>query len=633
MDENPDLNIVCISSRRSFSVTFGKRFNFYVYNDKSLPTELIIKTLKRLIIQYESIVRIKDGEETDILIIDEFQALVQQIQAAMPILMQQRVQSKLNYLFMLIMTAKRIICLDNDLDDFSIAWIKALRVGKEAHIIHNTYKSQENKTVALTHTRNDLSNRFISYCAELADKPVAKRKGVVYIGHKKKDVIAMNLLLLHKFPGLRVKAYTGLTDEAVKAEDFASPNETWAETDVVLYNSCLTVGLSCELKKFTRAFVMFNNDNVTARNSAQMLFRFRCVRTYTMHIEQRVIKLPTTVGGIFNWVRAGAHNILPEWVLEDPILRLNPTLIEQCQHNPAVKLWTAYTLDKHRSIVMFGQMLVNILQQSGIKFTVIEPLDDGSTNPHFMRPKLLAEVNKFAKEGHIKAVAAADDIINDTYIYYFFDQYKTYHKKLAIEKYTIAEAYGVPSEMVSEAFIRSYGNRRFLKGFIFLKTLRRYGANEREAGEVIAKKINEIVTTDKDRLYMSTIPEAHWITLKLLNICGLEGSNDRKVIARDELIECLTAAELMPFWDELVYTNAARVFEDKNADRRSKTWKADKLAGHDMSMSMLALANMCICFMYGGKIKATNKHNSEFKLVYPWDDNIKINLPEYALKE
>lgn len=628
-DYGDEIIYVCISSRRSFSNTIGKRLGFSVYNDKRLPAELDLNDHKRLIIQYESIKRIKNRDCIDVLFIDEIVALIQQIQSSLPSPMQRESCAKdrlLPYLFQMIMMAKKVVCLDNDMDDETIDWVKSLRVGKYAHIVHNTFKSQLGKTMMLVHSHNDLMNAFMEHCARLAAMPEDERTGIAFIAHKKRDIDAAMQLLNDMHPTLRIRGYTGDTDELSKAIDFASPNESWAKTDVVLYNGCLTVGLSCELKKFTHAYVTFNNINVSARNSAQMLFRFRCISAYTMFINQKSMELPITDKDIFAWVKKGSRGILPDWLLEDPMIKLDPGIIQYHQ-TPATKLWLGYTKDNHRSIVMFGRVIVDILQRAGMDVSAAEPPEEDS---QAIKRKVLTDTYKQVKDARCDAIAQAAIIEWDTRPFHYFDFYKSLDTKLAIERDQIALTLGIDCSLIDASMVKKYGKLNVLRGFHTQKLLRSLGANERESGKALAKYIHAFIARETERFFFTTLSEGHWIALDILNKCGLDDAADQKIITRADLTGRIINPDIMPFWDKIVYEDAARVFADGHSFRRTQKWKADRAADKDMFKSVLALINSCLGYVYGGKLKAVDaKHNLKFQLVYPWDNDLIVKLPNY----
>ncbi|RHZ81903.1 hypothetical protein Glove_117g518 [Diversispora epigaea] len=152
------------------------------------------------------------------------------------------------HLYKLIHDARRIIVMDNELSDLNVEWIKLLRNGKKFSVIHNHHIPEN-------------------------------RKGASVICHLKYDLKGIVSALRDNFPELHIKEYHGDSDPVEKAQDFSNVEEASIETN-------------------------------TGTN--QMLFRMRCIKEYTCHIEQRASNLSITKEGLFYWLLKAKRECLPK---------------------------------------------------------------------------------------------------------------------------------------------------------------------------------------------------------------------------------------------------------------------------------------------------------------------------------
>ncbi|RHZ44362.1 hypothetical protein Glove_736g5 [Diversispora epigaea] len=153
--------------------------------------------------------------------------------------------------------AGRIIVMDNDLTDLNIEWIKSLRKGKQFSVIHNTYQPQK-------------GSNSITLNSQLQISPLV-------ICHLRKDIQGIVRAFKTDFSELHIKEYHGDFDPVEKMQNFSNIEEAWKDVDIHYYIE-------------------------TNAGTNQMLFRMKCIKKYTCHIEQKSSNFPITEQGLFYWL-------------------------------------------------------------------------------------------------------------------------------------------------------------------------------------------------------------------------------------------------------------------------------------------------------------------------------------------
>lgn len=88
-----------------------------------------------------------------------------------------------------------------------------------------------------------------------------------------------------KYPSRKVLLYTG---EDGDRDDMRDVNSTWADCDVLIYNVCISAGISFDLDRFDVLFANIKQQqNIDVQTVAQMLYRVRRLSANTMHIYMR----------------------------------------------------------------------------------------------------------------------------------------------------------------------------------------------------------------------------------------------------------------------------------------------------------------------------------------------------------
>ncbi|CAJ0879384.1 9718_t:CDS:2, partial [Entrophospora sp. SA101] len=368
--------------------------------------------------------------------------------------------------------------------------------------------------------------------------------------------------------------YHGESDPVEKAQDFSDVEEAWKDVDIVAYTK-------------------------TNAGTNQMLFRMRCIKEYTCHIEQRSSNLPITEQGLFHWLLKAKRECLPQELQNRGIFPDVESIIRN-KDIPTVRLWAG--------------MLIDILDSVPLPKDVEEKLNSlkNKVDVHSIVCK--------AKEE--KEIANANIINHETAEVLENKPKKTLEEMRALKRFHIAECYGLPSESLTEEFIADYGRYDEMKWFRNLRKLRDAGTDNGTAVEAIVREDYR-----NDRLITVTQAEKHRICLELLKTCTpVKDIDDRNNYKVDEVRACLNSSESIQYLQNLV-PKMARVF-----DNTDSSWRAKK-SGLKSDKAKLGLLNSALSTTYGIKLKASNKKNIHYHLVGSFNSVHAPKLPPYQTNE
>ncbi|CAJ0836503.1 15393_t:CDS:2 [Entrophospora sp. SA101] len=598
----PDgVNLLALSTRHTYSSAVTTRLNLKSYCDIDTK-DINLPDHQRVVCQIESLHRIINKCKCEKkckcppipydLWLDEVVSV--NSQAHTRLAGQSREQ-----LYKLIQEARRIIVMDNDLTDLNIDWIKSLRKGKQFSVIHNTYQPQKGKLFHLSPNKETLLSELWNWARKMSALKPEERKSASVICHLRYDLKGIVSALRDDFPELRIKEYHGESDPVEKAQDFSDVEEAWKDVDIVAYTSTLKIGVSCTNTKFERAFCLFKSNIETNAGTNQMLFRMRCIKEYTCHIEQRSSNLPITEQGLFHWLLKAKRECLPQELQNRGIFPDVESIIRN-KDIPTVRLWAG--------------MLIDILDSVPLPKDVEEKLNSlkNKVDVHSIVCK--------AKEE--KEIANANIINHETAEVLENKPKKTLEEMRALKRFHIAECYGLPSESLTEEFIADYGRYDEMKWFRNLRKLRDAGTDNGTAVEAIVREDYR-----NDRLITVTQAEKHRICLELLKTCTpVKDIDDRNNYKVDEVRACLNSSESIQYLQNLV-PKMARVF-----DNTDSSWRAKK-SGLKSDKAKLGLLNSALSTTYGIKLKASNKKNIHYHLVGSFNSVHAPKLPPYQTNE
>ncbi|CAJ0752663.1 1099_t:CDS:2, partial [Entrophospora sp. SA101] len=621
--ELPDaINLLALSTRHTYSSAVTVRLNLKSYCDIETK-DINLPDYQRVVCQIESLHRIinkcKCEKKCKCLPIPYDLWLDEAVSVNSQAHTRLAGRSREN-LYKLIHDARRIIVMDNDLTDLNIEWIKSLRNGKQFSVIHNTYQPQKGKTFRLAPNRETVLAELWEWAKVMSSLPYEERKSASLICHQRTDVQGIARALIRDFPTLRIKRYHGKSDTVEKACDFSNVEEAWKDVDLVAYTSTLKIGVSCTNPKFKRAFCLFRSDIETNAGTNQMLFRMRCIKEYTCHIEQKASNLPITEEGLFHWLLKAKQECLPHELQNKGIFPDAESIIRN-KDIPSVRLWVAYMLEKFRSRRLFGWRMVDFLKKAGMIVSIIKatpkPKEDAVSLTAIVKAN-----SSVIKAEEISDIANADILNHESAEILENKPKKTLGEIYALSRYHIADCYGISPESLTKEFITNYGKYDEMKWFRNLRKLRDAGTDNETAIKAITREDYR-----NDRLTTVTQAEKHRICLELLKTCTpIKDIDDRNRYKVNDVKTRLNSPESIQYLQNLV-PKMARVFDNTDAFRSAKK------SGLKSDKAKLGLLNSALSAIYGIKFKTTNNKNTHYHLVGAFDNEDAPKLPPYQTGE
>ena len=268
---NPMFKCLDVSSRRTQGSASRATMNadghgFLSYKDGYVDAD-------RLTIQFESLHKVPVYQEYDVLILDEIRSIMDCMTGSTN---SKKCDANVAALINLVKSTKHIIMCDADLliDSAVAVFLELLPDPKsvELHIYPRTHAAFiktimiENQSDVISSLRHDIrTGAKIGVVCPL-------RKRVQFIDQLVQD------------ERCSVKYFHGLSDEREKANCWADPNVEFADTQVVVFNSTVTVGNDIQLQ-FDQLYVFADSpQGCNFRQLTQMMGRFRAIKSNVIHV-------------------------------------------------------------------------------------------------------------------------------------------------------------------------------------------------------------------------------------------------------------------------------------------------------------------------------------------------------------
>lgn len=321
----------------------------------------------------------------------------------------------------LIERADRVILLDNDLTEAHVATFESLRARRPGYkgfdVIVNEAKpwaGMEFKIVQGENAHDDVQLTALSFIHREMIKREAGESwnGCVITCHSLDNARAMFRMArqaLGENPDDPAEdssgvLYTSETGSAVKARDFADAGSSWSTKTFIIYTGTVSVGVSNDHPHISHAFGLFSNNNATAENSAQMIFRSRQLRSVLIGYKgSREFGLPYTPAELLQWlvVPFNRHNI-PDGIRDDrnPLAGMigetssDPDALRRAVDNFEGQVFITATISRLRSRADWLGRFTRTIENAGIVPQLIEEVEN-------LVPAIVARygkhTNKFGK--------------------------------------------------------------------------------------------------------------------------------------------------------------------------------------------------------------------------------------------
>ena len=262
----PEIPIIFISFRRSFTSEIAAKMPDFI----DYQTIDGIIDAPRVIIQYESLYRLRIPKTDYILILDESESIISQVEhKAKP--------RSFDNFEILIRNATKLIALD------------ALAGERTRNLLQETRDSMS-VFINKTQSKHALTRKYVIH--ENAGQFLAKMQMAILRARYKPIVLVTNSAKQSKVftekcakinPNARVLLYNGESSEETR-RTLANVNDHWLTAHILIYTSTISAGCSFERAHFTKMFVYATNKSTDYQTIIQMIGRIRDLRDNKIHV-------------------------------------------------------------------------------------------------------------------------------------------------------------------------------------------------------------------------------------------------------------------------------------------------------------------------------------------------------------
>jgi hypothetical protein len=284
--------IVIISFRCTFSLEMKRKFeNFSLYSSIK-GRDISLKEHKRLIIQVESLYRLKNDENIypDLLILDESESIIEQTNSGL--------SKYFSIMFgkfeWIIKNSKHICAMDANLGNRTVNILRVFRSNLDhvALFYEDTYKNATEDTYIVTKDINSWLKKLMF--------DISNNKKICIICNSLIDLETIMSSIQNRFPNKKIMFYTSKTTKDTKSEHFKDVNKKWNKYDIIGYTPTVSAGISFEEIHFDKMYCYFIDTSCPVSTCMQMLGRIRNLndKEYNVYIKSYRKWYPTTIESI-----------------------------------------------------------------------------------------------------------------------------------------------------------------------------------------------------------------------------------------------------------------------------------------------------------------------------------------------
>lgn len=569
-----DASICILSFRKTFSRQIMKMFkDFVAYND--FVGEITPKQYKRLIVQIESLHRIRDGVY-DYVILDESESLIGQFGNAD---MKRKELAFANF-ELLIKFAKQVICMDAFMSSRTIESIRNMRKPKKEQISVNIHKNATDYHYEMGFCPNYTYNKM--------KNAIDEGKNIVIMANNRSILDSYRMMLEVDRPGLSMIDYTSKTDVGIKNTHMSNVNDHWIHYRVVLYTPTITAGISFEEAHFHKIFAIFTNTTSDVLSCMQMLGRIRNVldKDITICYDLKYKRCSTTIEGIKMDLKYGNYELLSSTDnLGSPKAILKEDAIEYVYNDDCnyYKMWLMNELEKNNSKRSFPQHMAECIKQTGATISVYNDMTiaapvgdgddadgdgevdgdgeaDGDGSEPDIQPNVVEDVRQRIRD--IRKVLSEENLLelaNAPCI----DRYErnqllerqddgdglTVEESRALDKFALQRLYDVSDDVISSIeFLKMYAKEKVKNQYLNLKNIL-ISKSMPDSLNIIKdhekSKYDRIKESNTILLDQKFSTDKHHNVMNLLKISGFEHILDTHNVSKDYLMESYNKHENM----------------------------------------------------------------------------------------
>lgn len=546
--------IVFVSFRQTFSREIKAKFgDFTLYSDVEGPL-----TQQKLIVQVESLHRLRVGEGVDLMVLDESESIFEQFGSGL-LHHHGRAWAVFKWLAK---HAKHVVAMDANLGDRTFTMMNTLRRAHPIYYHCNTYQNDTESKYYMTAERSEWLLSLYHMCD-------AGRKIALPVSSLR-EAETIHRTLKERYKELSVGIYTSKTSMVEKKRHFSDVNHYWSGFDVLIYTPTVSAGVSFERAHYDVMFCYFIDKSCNVETCHQMMGRIRDVklREYYICINATFNNLPTNAEDIKRYIVNKRAIAMQQ--MDDNNLRYEYDANGDIDvvEDEYTTLWIENQKITNLSKNNFAGRFINYIRGYGGNIHQLNVCDiTGIENADELAVQLetISDNHRTQKQGlaleEAEYIAASRDISHEeaVEIREVLDNMNDHNGidddlgKLIDEtrfeylKYKIRETYDWRQEIDAD-FARRYGEQRNKQIFINLRQITR-GRNINDALLIIHAREREAVLAlqHNDTAHFANISkrcvwDKHNTAIMLLRACGWIGLFDKATISAPRMARNLRAS-------------------------------------------------------------------------------------------
>lgn len=448
LQSRPDIKkVVFITFRRSLARDIGKKFaGFTSYMDIS-ETIINMDSYPKLIIQAESLHRLKVlGLRVDLLIMDESESIIEQFTSGGTF---SRFTECVSTFVFLARYSLQLIAMDANVCNRTIKTIAACEREGTTRFDEYIYPSRKRDKYFITTKSGDLGTKLLEKLNE--------GKRCVIATNSIRAAIALYNHIAPIYKDKRIKLYSSKTQESEKHTHLGNVDKYWVEYDILIYTPTISAGVSFEVKgHFHCVFGMFNNMSCGVESARQMLHRVRDVvdREYYICLPAMKGSLPTEENIIEDFIKNRKLTLYSHINTDNLSFEYNAEGIPQYERTPFYTMFVQNMILRHKSINNYFDRFIRQVKETGAKVAELKPVapptpvfDENGAEVEDRECCLIADAKELTKEEDdniADALSKGLDVEQDD--------------MFAHQKYKLRKTYEWTADITPD-FVKKYNNR------------------------------------------------------------------------------------------------------------------------------------------------------------------------------
>jgi len=359
---NRKYRILIVSFRRSYTADIKNKFrDFTVYSDVRGSL-----TADKLIVQVESLHRIPEEANFDLLVLDEVESDFEQFMSGLG----SNPRKSWETIERLLRTSVHVVCMDAHLGSRTINMIQRLRPNKDTKMQWNTYKNGADKKYNLTSNLGAFLVK-LKVAVDCGDK-------IVVPTNSHKYALSLQKFIESHFPEVKIGLFDRYMSQEQKNKVFKNVDTEWVNYDIVIYTPTITAGVSFEVPYFHSVYAMFTNKSCGVESCLQMLARVRNLSANTINVYLNCFNdnLPTDISEIEKCLydRSSYFKDMPELEQLDQLYDESGKYIYA--NTSYFRLWLENMRVRNISHNNFARHFMGYIKVTGGRISELEELDD-----------------------------------------------------------------------------------------------------------------------------------------------------------------------------------------------------------------------------------------------------------------